>query len=330
MSNPYLSIVLVGRNDNYGGDFRERLQMCISGLFEQLNRFRIHSEIIFVNYNPLPEPDIKDFIAWHKSTDYVSIRIITVPSEVHEKFVLKHGIKNVPVNEYLGKNAGIRRSKGEYILCMNPDILFPDELVKYVLKGLQQCYFYRANRIDFDFVDGKKQLLRINLKGHSPKIQIYSEWATWFLNLKYAFINWYMINSVRIEKFLNRIKKPVFYDNAELRFHCKTSGDFMLMHHSHWMATEGYFETSAIALHIDSLFVIQTAMYGLKEKVIKFPIYHREHERRFTANNDNPEELDAYKRFQHEAQMMLKQKKNKIFNQNNWGLIDLTLPEINS
>jgi hypothetical protein len=61
---PLLSIVLAGRNDNYGGNFAERLQACVNVLNRELSVLDIRTEVIFVNYNPLPEPAVRDFIHW--------------------------------------------------------------------------------------------------------------------------------------------------------------------------------------------------------------------------------------------------------------------------
>ena len=50
--NPYLSIVICSRNDNHGGNMLRRMQVSISGLLEQLEKHRIESELILVDWNP--------------------------------------------------------------------------------------------------------------------------------------------------------------------------------------------------------------------------------------------------------------------------------------
>lgn len=329
-SEKRLSVVMTGRNDNYGGDFKTRLENCILSLFEQLNRYAISSEIIFVNYNPLPSPDIENFIRWPKSSELVQVKIITVPPEIHQQFVKENKVRDVPVNEYLGKNVGIRRAKGEYILAMNPDILFPDKLIKYFANKLNPNFYYRADRIDFNFTSGKKKEIHVNLKGHTRKLLFNSNYFILScLRFQNFLVNNYKIFSPNFEGMLNYLKKPVYYDSIALRFHCKTSGDFMLMDNLSWHKTRSYFETANISLHVDSLFVFQVAMFGLKEKNVGFPIYHQEHERRFSADNNNSIELEAYQFFVFEANEMYKLKKNKIFNNENWGLSNFDLHEIN-
>lgn len=328
--SPYISFVFTGRNDNYGGDFKQRLQNCVSRLFSQLVEFDISAEIIFVNYNPVSgSPRIQEFIRWPKSTENVIIRIITVLPAHHKKFIEQNGIKNIPVIEYLGKNVGIRRSKGEFICAMNPDILFPDKFIQKISGNLYQDRYYRANRIDFEYDNGRKKLICINLKGHTHKLKYYSGLLYLWLKIRYGVVNWYMINTIKIEPLLNRLSIPVYYDNVEFRFHCKSSGDFMMMHTRFWKEIGAYYESAPIALHIDSLFVVQAAMSGLKEYVLDIPVYHQEHERRYLADNRNEEENTAYRFFQRESQKMLKEKKSMNYNNHaDWGLNTIDLPEI--
>ena len=111
-----LSIVITGRNDNYGGDFNRRLQNTIHWLFHWLNHYKISSEIVFVNYNPLKdEAPIDEMITIPAATDLVNVREVTVTAEAHEKILAKYATvcKPVPVMEFIAKNIGIRRAKGE-------------------------------------------------------------------------------------------------------------------------------------------------------------------------------------------------------------------------
>ena len=55
-NSPYLSIVIVGRNDNYGVNFMDRMNMFIRSLDHQISK---HSknflELIIVEWNPLAD-----------------------------------------------------------------------------------------------------------------------------------------------------------------------------------------------------------------------------------------------------------------------------------
>jgi len=327
ISEPYLSLVLTGRNDNYGGDFRSRLQRCITNTFEQLVQHEISSELIFVNYNPVEEnAPIQNFIDWPLSTNNVRIRIITISNEIHKKLVADGSRKNVPVLEYLGKNAGIKRAKGQFILSMNPDIILPSELVS-LLKKLRKDTYYRTDRIDFEGeLNAEHQLLRIFLKGHDYPLFSLKEVGR--LRLKNAFENAWELFTPKISWILNRFSNPVFYDNISNRYHCNVSGDFMLMHRNHWHTLNGHNEQAFMALHVDSLMVIQAAFLPLKEKVLHSPIFHQEHTRRYDANLDNPEFKQAWDVYRTESAEMEQSAKAKIYNDADWGLSKFDLPEI--
>ena len=333
---PFISFVIVGRNDNYGGDFKLRLQKCISSLFRQLNTFKIQSEIIFVNYNPLPKPSINNFISWPKSNEFITVKIITVAPELHEQFVENNPVKNVPVLEYPAKNAGIKRANGTFILSMNPDIIIDDKFFKDVPK-LKKDNYYRCNRFDFKLENedlpseaiipyAKKHICKIWVKAISKEIEVGS-----FSNFRLKLVLFqqkvevFRYNAIKALNFLWSIP---LHQKAEYKFHCNVSGDFMLMHNDNWQQLKAYKENSYLSLHVDALMVVQAATFGLKEQVFSYPIYHQEHTRRYDAENENQDFRDAYFVFQSEAQKMIQEQKSIIFNSKNWGFENSNLEEI--
>ncbi len=335
MSNILLSIVLTGRNDNYGGDFKERLQRCISWTHQQLTANRISSEIVFVNYNPLPNPEIEGFINWPASNEFVLVRIVTVPATVHTALVSDGKRKNVPLLEYPAKNAGIRRAKGEYILCINPDIIIPSEIFG-LLKSAQKDYYYRVNRFDFDksseqtdLNEIRKNITKIWLKGYSKDFSDSTSADLKLLKTRAERL-WYY-GSYTFKSLFNPLFRLIwgteYHAKAEMKYHCNVSGDFMMMHRDNWYKLRAHNEQSFISLHVDSLMVIQAAASGLKEKVFPIPIYHKEHTRRYDATDENPQYRSAYLSFQEEAQKMLREKKPAIYNDENWGLNKFELEE---
>lgn len=328
MERPYLSIVLTGRNDNYGGDFKSRLQNCIVSLYHQLSENNIHAEILFVNYNPVEDGvPIEQFIQWPRSTDKLRIRLITVPNHVHLELLKAGDRKNVPVMEYLGKNAGIRRAKGEYILCVNPDIIFPDNLIPE-LKSLKKDSFYRTDRVDFvGNLASDSQITRVFLKGQDYPINSLDELPE--LRRKNTRINRWRSFTPKIEWLLNVISVPVYYNTAEYRVHCNVSGDFMLMHRDYWERFCGYNENRPIALHVDALMVVQAAALGLDEVVFTQPIFHQEHLRRYDAKTENPLFKEAFDFFVNESVKMLNQQTPAVYNDSSWGSVNFDLPEIN-
>lgn len=331
----HLSFVIAGRNDNYGGNFKIRLEQCIQRLYRQLNQFNIKSELIFVNYNPLPLPIIEDFINWPMSSEIVQVKIIHVPNEQHIHFIDENTVAEVPMIEYLAKNVGIRRARGEYIACINPDIIFPDEFI-HDLRNLKSDYYYRANRMDFlqiqeDFDDhqlfqfAKQNIIAIWMKGMVFKFSPRPA-SKWFV-VKFQFLRKFFILKYEFVRFFNFLWSHPLHFKAENRFHCNVSGDFICMTKSNFMKLRGYFEKAPIALHIDALFVVQVATFGLKEKIVDFPIYHQDHERRYTSDRKNDIEDKAYDFFQKESEEMVFTRQSKLYNIDNWGLKGVELYE---
>ncbi|MEO0038081.1 MAG: hypothetical protein RIQ59_1292 [Bacteroidota bacterium] len=333
---PLISFVLAGRNDNYGGDFKSRLQRCVSTLYNQLQKFGVPSEIIFVNYNPLSENKVEQFISWPKSNDLTTVKIITVAPDVHLNFIKNHNVKNIPVLEYPAKNVGIRRAKGEFVLAMNPDIIIDEAFYKDVFRLNKACY-YRCNRFDFHMDEkqdlqediityAKKHVCKVWVKAISKEIKTgsysQSKFCLILLSQKLEIIRYGILRA------FNFLWSKKLHPKAENKFHCNVSGDFMLMHSDNWNALMCYKEDSNLALHIDALMVVQAATLGLKEIVLKYPIYHQEHARRFDATIENAEFRDAYLMFQEEAQKMIKNKKPIQYNSIEWGFANSKLEEI--
>lgn len=333
--SPLLSFVLVGRNDNYGGDFKSRLQRCILSLFDQLNSNKIASEIIFVNYNPLPDNAISNFILWPKSNEFITIKIITVANHIHQNFINNHQVKDVPVLEYPAKNAGIRRANGDFIVAMNPDIIFDNSFFKDI-KNLKKTHYYRSNRFDFRLEKAaeepknileyaKNNVCKVWVKAISKSVKVgrvtKSKFCLILVQQKAEIIKYNLLQS------FNFLWRKKLHSKAENRYHCNVSGDFMLMHKSAWQKIKAYKEDAFLALHIDALLVVQAATLSLKEFVYPYPIYHQEHDRRYNAETENLDFRKAYLTFQEDSQIMIKEKKPTIFNSEHWGFAHLNLEE---
>ena len=175
MNNPYLSIVLCGRNDNYGGDFIARFQRFIDWNIKYLETYKIHTEIIFVNWNPVAENfPIEQLISIPHKRKYVKFKIITVPTEIHQEYENPTLRLTVPIFEFIAKNVGIRRAKGKFLLTTNADILISESIIKQISKRkLNEKMYYRANRFDFKKTETltlkkiNENINLLNLKGYS-------------------------------------------------------------------------------------------------------------------------------------------------------------------
>ena len=350
-SNPYISFVITGRNDDYGGDFNERLTNGISWLSIYLEKYKCPSEVIIVNYNPIDDkPSLRQIISWPRNRNYLQFRMITVPNDVHQTLINPEIRKTVPLFEFPAKNIGIRRARANFILSSNADIIYDSRIIKYISKQtLSPAKFYRADRADFDgftytgdILDRPQRFLRkvkkktflFSLKGFKyGKFKVPMPFSSHY-NLN-RLINGFRLKRERFifehKEFFGKYKIWSNPDNAEYYYHCTNCGDFMLMQKDHWFALRAYPEDTYISTHTDSIFTLMAATYGLKEKVFNFPIYHQHHGRRYDwadiDSQQNEMMTKVYRNFEDLAQEMIKLGKPKIFNNENWGLKDFNFEE---
>jgi len=129
-----LSVVVVGRNDGYGGDFLGRIRNCAKSLSDLKDY-----ELVVVEWNPPSgRPSLKETLP--------NARVIQVPQELHNSFP---NADRLPVFEYRGKNVGILRAMGEFVLITNPDDVFSSELIEWLNAAeFNSDFFYRAPRHD--------------------------------------------------------------------------------------------------------------------------------------------------------------------------------------
>ena len=182
----------------------------------------------------------------------------------------------MPIFQMIGKNVGICRATGKFILATNIDILFSDELMKYLSKKpLKEGYHYRVDRVDVDsrviheysqdalFVCCRKNIIRLNKK-----------YGTYDYRTRNDFFKILLKHS---KDYLFRLK--VKKDSGYPLTHSNACGDFALMAKSDWMSLMGYPELEMYSFHIDSLILVAGHYTGIGEIDLKSPkeIYHIEH-----------------------------------------------------
>lgn len=258
-----MSIIVVSRNDNHGIGLLQRMQHFIDCLYEQCNHYRLETELIIVEWNPPQNrKSLFDVLVWPNTRQYLTIRIITVPQDIHKKF--NHSDK-IPLFQMIGKNVGIRRARGQFILATNIDILFSDELMKFISKcQLRYSVVYRANRVDIESAILSSKILRTNTKYYILNFQNLVVLIKEIIGSP-SLIGYYLKNA------MYKFKIP--------RMHYNACGDFTLMAREHWLTLRGYPELEIFSLHIDSLLLMATFYSGLKEQILVSPkeIYHLEH-----------------------------------------------------
>lgn len=256
MSQPYLSVVITGRNDDYGVDFVGRLNTFIRHLDHQIGNVPDFAELIIVEWNPLPDrAPLKDIIP----KTALPIRIITVPPEAHDSI----GAAN-PVLEFFGKNTGIRRSHGEFVLVTNPDILFSHALVNMLkARSLRKDCLYRVDRYDF----------------HSEGIQDLSPEHMVDFALSRTFVAHTAGRSVPVSPGSSWAALPTTQGDPP---HTNACGDFMLASKQSFFLAQGLHELITQKWHVDSYSLFRLLDCGLIPMVWKSPacVFHQHHDRK--------------------------------------------------
>jgi len=144
--NFHLSVVATTRNDDHGENLLHRMQCFVDGFVEQCKRHHLNAELILVEWNP-PEdrPPLSQTLDFSREKGPCAIRIIRVPNQTHAK--LDHSDR-LPLFQMIGKNVGIQRALGKFILATNIDILFSDALIKFMRDRLKPGFLYRTDRLD--------------------------------------------------------------------------------------------------------------------------------------------------------------------------------------
>ena len=310
-NNPYISFVITTRNDNYGGNSLHRMQTSVNSLLTLCDKESLNTELIIVEWNPPSDtPRLAEVLSLPKTPE---VRFIEVPNEIHKKLP---NSEKISIFEYIAKNVGVRRARGEYVLVTNPDIIFSTELIRYLaLKTLSPECFYRIDRHDVEEV--------------VPLDKSIEE------QLEFCAENWVKVCTIRGD--MKRTRHLLDYRSVRaiigwLRngvvnyslsgIHTNASGDFLLMHRKHWHKLHGYPELPTYA-HIDSYMCFMAVSAGLLQITLrgKKRIYHQGHIR--SANALPKTNLEI---LLNRAKRMIKLQQPLILNDEKWGLGDENLP----
>lgn len=233
---PYLSIILTGRNDDFGGDFNVRLFRALAFNHDALATAGVSHEFVFVEWRPVPD---KPYLATVLQRQFPSLAGGALVSYVvdvryHEAYSLNPKLQ---FQEFIAKNVGIRHARGRFTLTTNTDIYFGRELIsRLARREFEPEVLYRTERID--------------LKS----------------NCNFCEIDWSVLEDERNHETVNRIKPPC-YTNA--------SGDFLFLDTASYRRLRGFNEVYRVAkVHMDSNFCVKAYTSGVKLVAIDTPVYH--------------------------------------------------------
>ncbi len=321
MVGPRISLVVAARNDDYGGNFLHRMQVFVNSLLTLWKRHELNGELIIVEWNPPEErPRLAQALTWPATAPSSAVRIIEVPRAVHRRLPNSDRIQ---IFEFIAKNAGIRRARGEYVLATNADIIFNGELMKFLATTiLSPDCFYRIDRHDV----GPQVPLDLGVEEQlrfcaANCVRVRTALGTIPLNYLSP-LNRYVYSG-----YLNKLspKQAIrwFMTKFILGIHTGAPGDFTLMAKRRWHELRGYPELPAHKSHLDLYVCFAAKSAGLSQVILKSPlqIYHQEH---FAPAADQAD----YETYWRDVTRMWKSKEPVIFNGEDWGLAGQEAPEI--
>ena len=244
---PFVSVVLTGRNDGYGGDFTARFFRSLRFNLQQFLAHGITHELVFVEWAPPRErpllidrifdevPELSpDCCAWY-----------VVNPLYHQAMSLNQRLEYL---EFPAKNVGIRRARGEFILTSNCDVFFGRHIIDVLARrSLEPRVLYRAPRHD------------INLPVESRAI------------------DWSVLEDPTVLAGTAHRLKPPFMGSA--------TGDFVLLDHDSFHEIRGFNEVYRVArIGIDRNLLVKAISRGFRVADIGGPVYHANHEGSYRLN----------------------------------------------
>jgi hypothetical protein len=233
---PYLSIVVTGRNDDFGGDFNGRFFRALRFNHRQLAGAGIHYELVFVEWRPLAGRPYLTSVLESEFPDLGRdvLRCYVVDPTYHDALSLNPRLQ---FQEFIAKNVGVRRSRGHFVLTTNTDIYLSRGILDSLAsRSIDEGVLYRAARCD--------------LKSHSDVSRV----------------DWSQLEDERNYDIINLIRPPLF-TNA--------SGDFLLLDRTSYHQLRGFNEVYRVAkIHIDGNFCLKAYASGIPLVDIGWPVYH--------------------------------------------------------
>jgi len=117
-----ISVIVIGKNDDYGGNLSHRFTHCLNILTQSFD------EIIYVDWKSNGRSLIEEVIDNVKKKDNIKSYIVS------EQDIQKNNPEyiNYSIVEVLARNIGIRRATNDWILVTNVDVLIENLLLNSV------------------------------------------------------------------------------------------------------------------------------------------------------------------------------------------------------
>jgi hypothetical protein len=237
---PLISLVLTGRNDEYGGDFTARFFRTLRFNHQQLTARGIPHELVFIEWAPPQDrpllveqvfdaiPDLDPLVcAWY-----------VVDPGYHDALSLNPRLEYL---EFIAKNVGVRRARGRFVLASNCDVYLGRRVLDVFERGaLEARVLYRAPRQDLKLASDLSSL------------------------------DWDVLEDPRnLAGPVQRLKPPLMGS---------ATGDFVLLDRETFHAIGGFNEVYRVArIGIDRNVLVKALSSGVRIADIGGPVYHVNH-----------------------------------------------------
>ena len=238
-SVPYLSVIGWVRNDGYTDGYIERIRRATRLLLDQLDRHRIPSEIILVEWNPPADrPMMADVLSDLTGGEHATLRFIIVDGRYHAPLI---GAALKGMHVLNAANVGIRRARGRFVIPKAMDTFLTEGVLAQIAPlQLKEDEAYRCDRYDVEF-DGNEWLALSNAEllaclpqkivHHHDRLVQRPEWASLMRDL-----------------------------------HTNACGDFTLMAASRWREIRGFQnDATVLCLDADSIALHAATAHGVRE-----------------------------------------------------------------
>jgi len=235
-----VSVVLMGRNDNYGDNLHHRAIHSIT------NFIASYDEIIYVDWkSPNGVSLIHDIKPYLPQTQKLKVFEVTEQDiQVNNPEYLNYSIVEV-----LGRNIGIRRATNDWILVSNIDIITP----KVDLTQYQTDTLYTS--------------ARRNVPESSHLSFSYTQELNDYLESNYD--NFVLMRD-------SVINGKAVWDEGDIWSLVVGCGDFQFAHKNVWYGIKGFEEEAGGRCYADSN-VMKKAALGYKIEKCFHPLFHLDH-----------------------------------------------------
>ncbi len=284
-----LSAVIVSRNDNYGGNLIERSSYCFNSMIDTFD------EVFYIDWNSETKSllnEVKQNIQFKGNFHHIVIE----PKIA--KMLTNFDAEAQKCCEVLGRNIGIRRATGDWIVSTNIDIIEPRRKDhEDTINQLDKNTFYTVSRRD-------AELPNIQQFNKDNNYEEYKNWKD---------VREYLINNSEERHYEEKTMQGDDYSMVNC------CGDFQLAPNNIWNDIRGMEEDLIYALYADTNVQKKAVMHGYGLKAIYNPaFFHINHGRGGGGflTGVNRKANDMYRAIVYQ---------NKTQNKDNWGFSDIDI-----